>query len=80
MRARQNYRPIVGSLLESMEVCDATRSHESNPYQRVRARVAERRLVRLCGGVLLILLLLIGVVVRATVPPTPPAPAGITLR
>lgn len=78
--SRQNHRLIVGTLLESMVVCDATRSHESDPRQRARARAIERRALRICAAVLVFLFLLIGVVVRATVPPTPPAVAGSTPR
>lgn len=77
---RRAHRPIVDALLESMDVCDATRSHEATPHQRVRARLAERRAWRYLVAAFLVLFLLIGVAVRATVPSPQPADAGIPLR
>ena len=70
---RRSHRPIVDALLESMDVCDATRSHEATPHQRVRARIAERRVLRYVVVALIALSLLMGIAVRATTPS--PAPA-----
>ena len=76
---RRTHRAIVDALLESMDVCDATRSHEATPHQRVRARLAERRAWRYLLAAFVVLFLLIGVAVRATVPSPQPAVAGVPL-
>jgi len=73
---RRIHRPIVDALLESMDVCDATRSHEATPHQRVRARLAERRVLRYALVALVGLGLLMGIAVRATTPSPVPAVAG----
>lgn len=76
---RPRHRHIVGALLESMEVCDATRSWEPNPYQRVFARLRERRCMRVLALSVALLLVLLGLVVKATTPATsPPAVPAIT--
>lgn len=80
MKRHPSHRTIVGSLLESMEVCDATRSHEANPYQRVRDNIRFRRLLRGFAAWLCLCLALLFFAARATVDTTPPARAGITLR
>ncbi len=51
-------RQIVLGIIESMDVCDATRSHEASPAARLRARARERRAVRvvlICTAGLLVL-------------------------
>jgi hypothetical protein len=73
---RRTYRPIVDALLESMDVCDATRSHEATPHQRVRARLTERRVLRYALVALFSLGFLMGIAVRATTPSPVPAVAG----
>jgi len=73
---RRSHRPIVDALLESMDVCDATRSHEATPHQRVRARLIERRLLRYAVIAMIGLSLLMGIAVRATTPSPAPAVAG----
>lgn len=47
------HRHIVDTLLESMDVCDATRSHETHPSRRWRARHGERRALAWVGWAVL---------------------------
>lgn len=45
-RRERPSRAAIGALFDSMDFCDATRSHESRPSFRLQARAAERRLLR----------------------------------
>lgn len=37
----------IGNLLENMDYCDATRSHESRPSERLRMQAQLRRTIRI---------------------------------
>lgn len=52
-------RIAIGNLIESMDFCDATRSHESRPLNRLRERAQTRRDIRLAIGVLAVLMVLL---------------------
>lgn len=45
-------RASIGNLIESMDRCDATRSHELRPFDRLRSRFASRRALRQIGACL----------------------------
>ena len=54
MSAAACRRMSIGNLIESMDYCDSTRSHELTPYSRLRSRHDTRRnlhmIARWLGG------------------------------
>jgi hypothetical protein len=80
-RCAPKHGPIIGALFESMDFCDATRSHEMTPSQRARMQRRARRHLRASITALLIVVSLAVGVVAAVRPATPlPAAAGHSTR